>query len=85
MPPCSRRRLFLDVVRTLPAAELTLELRAAEQDVELICGSATFHLRTLRSEDFPTLPAPYRRHAHRAADRGVRADRLAGRPLGLAR
>jgi len=52
-------RLFHDVVRTLPAAELTLELRAAEQDVELICGSATFHLRTLRSEDFPTLPAPY--------------------------
>jgi DNA polymerase III subunit beta len=51
-------RLFLDVVRTLPVEQLTLELRAAEQDVELICGSATFHLRTLRSEDFPTLPAP---------------------------
>jgi DNA polymerase-3 subunit beta len=51
-------RLFLDVVRTLPADRLTLELRAAEQDVELICGSATFHLRTLRSEDFPSLPAP---------------------------
>lgn len=51
-------RLFTDVVRTLPADKLTLELRAAEQDVELICGSATFHLRTLRSEDFPTLPAP---------------------------
>jgi DNA polymerase III subunit beta len=51
-------RLFQDVVRTLPADKVTLELRAAEQDVELICGSATFHLRTLRSEDFPTLPAP---------------------------
>jgi DNA polymerase-3 subunit beta len=51
-------RLFLDVVRTLPADRLTLELRSAEQDVELICGSATFHLRTLRSEDFPALPAP---------------------------
>jgi DNA polymerase-3 subunit beta len=51
-------RLFLDVVRTLPADRLTLELRTAEQDVELICGSATFHLRTLRSEDFPALPAP---------------------------
>ena len=51
-------RLFLDVVRTLPADNLTLELRDAEQDVELICGSATFHLRTLRSEDFPALPAP---------------------------
>jgi DNA polymerase-3 subunit beta len=51
-------RLFLDVVRTLPTDRLTLELRTAEQDVELICGSATFHLRTLRSEDFPALPAP---------------------------
>jgi DNA polymerase-3 subunit beta len=51
-------RLFLDVVRTLPTDHLTLELRAAEQDVELICGSATFHLRTLRSEDFPALPVP---------------------------
>jgi DNA polymerase III subunit beta len=51
-------RLFQDVVRTLPAGRLTLELRAAEQDVELICGSATFHLRTLRAEDFPALPSP---------------------------
>jgi DNA polymerase-3 subunit beta len=51
-------RLILDVVRTLPADRLTLELRTTEQDVELICGSATFHLRTLRAEDFPALPAP---------------------------
>jgi len=35
-----------------------MELRSAEQDVELICGPATFHLRMLRAEDFPTLPAP---------------------------
>jgi len=51
-------RLLLEVARSLPADELTLELRAAEQDVELISGSATFHLRTLRAEDFPTLPEP---------------------------
>src|ERR1700733_4690347 len=51
-------RLLLDVVRALPADELTLELRSAEQDVELISGPATFHLRTLRPEDFPTLPEP---------------------------
>jgi DNA polymerase-3 subunit beta len=43
-------RLLLDVARS--------ELRSAEQDVELICGPATFHLRTLRTEDFPTLPGP---------------------------
>jgi DNA polymerase-3 subunit beta len=51
-------RLLLDVARSLPADELTMELRSAEQDVELICGPATFHLRTLRAEDFPTLPTP---------------------------
>jgi DNA polymerase-3 subunit beta len=51
-------RLLLDVARSLPADELTLELRSSEQDVELISGPATFHLRTLRAEDFPTLPEP---------------------------
>ena len=35
-----------------------MELRNAEQDVEIICGPTTFHLRTLRAEDFPTLPSP---------------------------
>lgn len=51
-------RLLLDVARSLPSDTLTLELRSAEQDVELICGPATFHLRTLRAEDFPALPSP---------------------------
>src|SRR4051812_11167291 len=51
-------RLLVDVVRALPADALTLELRAAEQDVELNSGSATFHIRTLRLEDFPPLPEP---------------------------
>ena len=51
-------RLLLDVTRSLPAEKLTMELRSAEQDVELICGPSTFHLRTLRTEDFPSLPSP---------------------------
>jgi DNA polymerase-3 subunit beta len=51
-------RLLLDVVRALPAPELTLELRPSQGDVELVCGSATFHLRLLRAEDFPALPSP---------------------------
>jgi DNA polymerase-3 subunit beta len=51
-------RLLLDVARSLPAETLTMELRSAEQDVELICGPTTFHLRTLRAEDFPSLPEP---------------------------
>ncbi len=51
-------RLTLDVVRALPAPEVSLELRPADQDVEIKSGSATFHIRTLRSEDFPPLPEP---------------------------
>src|SRR3954451_12977926 len=51
-------RLVVDVVRALPGDEVSLELRPAEQDVELIGGAATFHLRTLRSEDFPPVPEP---------------------------
>src|SRR5271165_5549575 len=51
-------RLLLDVARSLPSETLTMELRTAEQDVEIICGPTTFHLRTLRAEDFPSLPPP---------------------------
>ena len=51
-------RLLLDVTRVLPGAEASLELRAAEQDVEVISGKATFHIRTLRAEDFPPFPDP---------------------------
>jgi DNA polymerase-3 subunit beta len=51
-------RLIVDVVRSLPAPSVTLELRAAEQDVEIVSGKATFHIRTLRTEDFPPFPEP---------------------------
>jgi DNA polymerase-3 subunit beta len=51
-------RLLLDVVRSLPAPSVSLELRGAENDVELVSGNATFHIRTLRAEDFPPFPEP---------------------------
>ena len=51
-------RLMLDVVRSLPGSDLSLELRSAEQDVEVISGNARFHIRTLRTEDFPPFPEP---------------------------
>src|ERR687894_776365 len=51
-------RLVVDVVRALPGKEVSLELRPVEQDVEIVGGSATFHIRTLRSEDFPPFPEP---------------------------
>ena len=49
-------RLTLDVARALPSDQVTIELRAAQQDVEIVSGSATFHIRTLRAEDFPPFP-----------------------------
>jgi DNA polymerase-3 subunit beta len=53
-------RLLLEVVRALPDPRVSLEMRSAEQDVELRSGAATFHIRTLRAEDFPPLPDPER-------------------------
>jgi DNA polymerase III subunit beta len=49
-------RLMLDVVRQLPGPRVSLELRPAERDVEVVSGPSRFHIRTLRSEDFPRLP-----------------------------
>jgi DNA polymerase III subunit beta len=49
-------RLLLDVVRSLPKDEVSLEYRSSQHDVELVSGPARFHLRTLPAEDFPNLP-----------------------------
>ena len=51
-------RLLLDVVRALPQDQLTLEYRSSQHDVQVVCGSARFQLRTLPPEDFPKLPDP---------------------------
>lgn len=51
-------RLLLDVVRSLPASTVSMELRSAEQDVEVVSGKAKFFIRTLRAEDFPPFPEP---------------------------
>ncbi len=78
-------RLILDVVRSLPAQSVTLELRSVEQDVELVSGNATFHIRTLRSEDFPPFPEPDESSAVELPAGRVRLDRAEGRRFGLAR
>jgi DNA polymerase-3 subunit beta len=51
-------RLLLDVARSLPKDSVSLEYRSSSQDVEVISGSAKFHLRTLPLDDFPKLPEP---------------------------
>ncbi|MFL5821072.1 MAG: DNA polymerase III subunit beta [Solirubrobacteraceae bacterium] len=53
-------RLTLEVVRALAAERVTLELRPTEHDVAITSGAASFHIRTLRAEDFPPLPEPSR-------------------------
>src|SRR3954469_13313160 len=49
-------RLIVDVVRAMPGDEVSLELRPGEPDVEILGGSASFYIRTLRLEDFPPFP-----------------------------
>src|SRR5919197_4864806 len=49
-------RLLLDVVRSLPKDELSLEYRSSEGDVEVVSGPSRFHLRTLPVDEFPRLP-----------------------------
>jgi DNA polymerase-3 subunit beta len=49
-------RLLLDVVRSLPKDELSVEYRSSQGDVELVSGPSRFHLRTLPADEFPKLP-----------------------------
>jgi DNA polymerase-3 subunit beta len=49
-------RLLVDVVRSLPDGDVTVEQRSEQRDVEITAGAARFHLRLLPSEDFPRLP-----------------------------
>ena len=49
-------RLLVDIVRLLPAGEVTLEHRADEGVARLTCGSASYQLNTYAAEDFPRLP-----------------------------
>jgi DNA polymerase III subunit beta len=49
-------RLLVDIVRLLPAGEVTLEHRAEEGVARLACGPASYQLNTYGPEDFPRLP-----------------------------
>lgn len=51
-------RLLVEIARSLPDGQVTLALRQAERDVEITSGTASFHLRTLPAEDFPSFPEP---------------------------
>ena len=49
-------RLLLDIVKACPGATVTISL-GEDAQARIESGSATFDLRTLRIEDFPTLPS----------------------------
>ncbi len=50
-------RLFSDVVRSLSAETVEIELLEAERSVEIRNGASNIHLRVLSPEDFPHFPA----------------------------
>src|SRR5213595_3350885 len=49
-------RLLVDLVRLLPAEEVTIEHRADEGVVRVTCGPSSASLHTYAAEDFPRLP-----------------------------
>src|SRR3954454_8249113 len=49
-------RLLLDIARSLPDSEVTIEHRPEEATVVVTSGSANYRLHTYSSEDFPRLP-----------------------------
>ena len=49
-------RLLVDIVRLLPAGEVTIEYRPERGLAELRAGSASYRLHTYNPDDFPRLP-----------------------------
>nr|MDP9492383.1 DNA polymerase III subunit beta [Actinomycetota bacterium] len=49
-------KLLADLVRLLPADEVSVEHKSGEGIVEIVSGSATYRLHTYNAEDFPRLP-----------------------------
>src|ERR671925_320426 len=49
-------KLLADLVRLLPADEVSIEQRSGEGVVEIVSGSASYRLNTYNAEDFPRLP-----------------------------
>ena len=49
-------RLLLDIVRSLPDSDVTLEQHAEESVLLISSGSASYRVHTYSAEDFPRLP-----------------------------
>jgi DNA polymerase-3 subunit beta len=69
-------RLLLDIARSLPESEVTIEHRPDEAMVVVTAGGATYRLHTYSAEDFPRLPEVETSHLH-AVDRDVLVETVA--------
>src|SRR4051794_16951547 len=49
-------RTLLEIVRLLPADDVSIEHKPEEGVVEIVSGSASYRLHTFATEDFPRLP-----------------------------
>jgi DNA polymerase-3 subunit beta len=69
-------RLLLDIARSLPDGEVTIEHRPEEAVVVVTAGGATYRLHTYSAEDFPRLPDVDAGALH-AVDRDVLVETVA--------
>src|SRR5262249_266945 len=49
-------RLLLDIVRSLPSADVSIEQRSDESVLLIEAGAASYRVHTYSAEDFPRLP-----------------------------
>jgi len=49
-------RLLVDLARLLPDTQVAFEHKVEENTLEVVCGPASYRLRTYAVEDFPRLP-----------------------------
>src|SRR5256714_11807223 len=69
-------RLLLDIARSLPDGDVTIEHRPDEAVVAVTAGSANYRLHTYSAEDFPRLPDVEASPLH-SVDRDVLVDTVA--------
>ena len=51
-------KLLVDIARSLPGEEVSIEHRQGEGVLEIVSGSAVYRIHTYNAEDFPRLPEP---------------------------
>jgi DNA polymerase-3 subunit beta len=69
-------RLLLDIARSLPEGDVTIEHRPEEAVVVVTAGGATYRLHTYSAEDFPRLPEVEAASLH-SVDRDVLVETVA--------